>query len=54
MIPRDSTGHALPPPVVPFAVDTTPRSRWEEYWRRCPAGDRMPEEVLFTGRCTHF
>jgi hypothetical protein len=47
VIPRDSTGHALPPPVVPFAVDTTPRSRWEEYWRLCPAGDRMPEEVLF-------
>jgi hypothetical protein len=44
--PFDSMGHPLPPPVGAYEIDTTPSSRWREYWDRCPSGEHSTTAIL--------
>jgi hypothetical protein len=44
--PLDTLGHPLPPPAGAYEIDTTPPSRWREYWNRCPGGEHCTEAIL--------
>lgn len=44
--PLDTTGHPLPPPVGAYEIDTTPPSRWREYWDKCPSGEYCTQAIL--------
>lgn len=44
--PLDTLGHPLPPPAGAYDIDTTPPSRWREYWDRCPGGEHCTEAIL--------
>ena len=44
--PLDTLGNPLPPPVGAYEIDTTPLSRWREYWDKCPGGEHCTQAIL--------
>jgi hypothetical protein len=44
--PLDTLGNPLPPPVGAYEIDTTPSSRWREYWDKCPGGEHCTMAIL--------
>ena len=44
--PLDTLGNPLPPPVGAGEIDTTPMSRWQEYWDKCPGGEHCTQAIL--------
>ena len=44
--PLDTMGNPLPPPVGAYEIDSTPSSRWRDYWDRCPGGEHCTQAIL--------
>jgi hypothetical protein len=44
--PLDTMGNPLPPPAGAYETDTTPASRWSEYWDKCPGGEHSTMAIL--------
>jgi hypothetical protein len=44
--PLDTLGQPLPPPAGAYETDTTPSSKWKDYWDRCPNGEHSTMAIL--------
>ncbi len=44
--PLDTLGNPFPPPVGAYETDTTPSTRWMDFWDRCPDGSHGTMAIL--------
>jgi hypothetical protein len=44
--PSDTQGNPLPPPAGAYETDTTPSTKWNDYWDRCPDGSHGTMAIL--------